>query len=493
MPEIVWERCVACLQSELPSQQFNTWIKPLRAEMRTQTEGTLLHLQAPNRFIKEWVVDKFLARIRELLQELYAKQCYEVVIGIGAAPSGSPDLPQPGEAAGQAPRYPPHNGTSPGTTAARTRARTAAPHANFARAEHTARPRPAGAQTAATTGPQHGLSHIYTFERFVRGTSNELALAAATQVAKNPGSGHNNPLFIYGDSGLGKTHLMHAVGNVLLQKNPQAHILYCHSQRFVDDMVKAMQLNSINDFKRYYHSADALLIDDIQFLRHKERSQEEFFHTYNALLADGQQLILTSDDYPKNIDGLEDRLKSRFGAGVTVAIDPPELETRAAILMKKAVDMQIDLSSESALFLAGRIRSNVRELEGALSTVIASAHFHNRGIDTDLIRESLRDLLAQQDRNTSLDNIQRTTAIYYNIRVADLTSHRRNRSVVRPRQIAMALARELTSHSLPEIGDRFGGRDHTTVLHACRRINQLREENPDINEDYNKLLHGLVS
>ncbi|MEQ8516620.1 MAG: chromosomal replication initiator protein DnaA, partial [Chromatocurvus sp.] len=339
---------------------------------------------------------------------------------------------------------------------------------------------------------QHNLVGNYTFQNFVEGKSNQLALAASQQVAENPGDAYN-PLFLYGGVGLGKTHLMHAVGNALKVNNPEARIVYLHSERFVADMVKALQLNAITDFKRYYRSVDALLIDDIQFFAKKDRSQEEFFHTFNALLEGGQQMILTCDRYPKEIDGLEERLKSRFGWGLTVAVEPPDLETRVAILMKKAQQSRVDLPPDSAFFIAQRIRSNVRELEGALKRVIASANFTQRPVDIDLVKESLKDLLALQDKQVSLDNIQRTVAEYYKIKVADLMSRRRSRSVARPRQMAMAMAKELTNHSLPEIGDSFGGRDHTTVLHACRKIKELRETSSDIHEDYKNLLRSLTT
>ncbi|WP_025640148.1 chromosomal replication initiator protein DnaA, partial [Vibrio parahaemolyticus] len=308
----------------------------------------------------------------------------------------------------------------------------------------------------------------------------------------NPGAAYN-PLFLYGGTGLGKTHLLHAVGNAIVDNNPNAKVVYMHSERFVQDMVKALQNNAIEEFKRYYRSVDALLIDDIQFFANKERSQEEFFHTFNALLEGNQQIILTSDRYPKEISGVEDRLKSRFGWGLTVAIEPPELETRVAILMKKAEDHQIHLADEVAFFIAKRLRSNVRELEGALNRVIANANFTGRPITIDFVREALRDLLALQEKLVTIDNIQKTVAEYYKIKVADLLSKRRSRSVARPRQLAMALAKELTNHSLPEIGDAFGGRDHTTVLHACRKIEQLREESHDIKEDYSNLIRTLSS
>jgi chromosomal replication initiator protein len=343
-------------------------------------------------------------------------------------------------------------------------------------------------------GLQH-RSHLntgFTFKSFVEGKSNQLGLAAATQVAENPG-GSYNPLFIYGGVGLGKTHLMHAVGNALLQRKPNAKVVYLHSERFVADMVKALQLNAINDFKRYYRSVDALLIDDIQFFAGKERSQEEFFHTFNALLEGGQQIILTCDRYPKEINGLEERLKSRFGWGLTVAIEPPELETRVAILKTKADQAQMLLPNDAAFFIAQRIRSNVRELEGTLKRVIAHAQFTAKPISIDLVREALKDLLALQDRLVSIDNIQRVVAEYYKIKVSDLHSKRRSRSVARPRQVAMYLAKDLTNHSLPEIGENFGGRDHTTVLHACRKIKELLEEDADIAEDVKNLLRTLTT
>ncbi|MGC9461940.1 chromosomal replication initiator protein DnaA, partial [Vibrio genomosp. F10] len=346
--------------------------------------------------------------------------------------------------------------------------------------------------TLADINHRSNVNPKHKFNNFVEGKSNQLGLAAARQVSDNPGSAYN-PLFLYGGTGLGKTHLLHAVGNAIVDNKPNAKVVYMHSERFVQDMVKALQNNAIEEFKRYYRSVDALLIDDIQFFANKERSQEEFFHTFNALLEGNQQIILTSDRYPKEINGVEDRLKSRFGWGLTVAIEPPELETRVAILMKKAEDHQIHLADEVAFFIAKRLRSNVRELEGALNRVIANANFTGRPITIDFVREALRDLLALQEKLVTIDNIQKTVAEYYKIKVADLLSKRRSRSVARPRQLAMALAKELTNHSLPEIGDAFGGRDHTTVLHACRKIAQLREESHDIKEDYSNLIRTLSS
>jgi len=329
-----------------------------------------------------------------------------------------------------------------------------------------------------------------TFNNFIEGKSNQLARAAALQVAENPGYAYN-PLFIYGGVGLGKTHLMHAIGNYLVAKKPDAKVVYLHSETFVATMVTALQLNAINEFKRFYRSVDALLIDDIQFFAGKERSQEEFFHTFNALLEGGQQIILTCDRYHKEIKGLEERLKSRFGWGLTVAVEPPELETRAAILINKAELSHVELPYDAALYIAQRLRSNVRELEGALKRVIAHANFKGEKISLDLIKDALRDLFALQDKLVTIDNIQRSVAEYYKIKMGDMLSKRRNRSIARPRQVAMSLSKELTNHSLPEIGDAFGGRDHTTVLHAVKQIKKLRHSSVDIEEDYDNLLRSL--
>ena len=422
-------------------------------------------LAAPNRFIRDFVAEKYSSMINAYLLDVATPATAQVsVIVAGAAADHS-------------------------VMSARAKAppalRAATPTSTLS-TETTSRPAPSGLLSPSN------LVEGYTFERFVEGKSNQLALAAAQQVAEHPGLSYN-PLFLYGGVGLGKTHLMHAVGNAMRRQNPDAKIVYLHSERFVADMVKALQLNAINDFKRFYRSVDALLIDDIQFFANKDRSQEEFFHTFNALLEGGQQMILTCDRYPKEIDGVEERLKSRFGWGLTVAVEPPDLETRVAILMKKAEQSHISLEHEAAFFIAQRIRSNVRELEGALKRVIASANFTGRPFDIDLIKDSLKDLLALQDKQVSLDNIKRKVAEYYKIKVADLMSKRRNRSVARPRQVAMALAKELTQHSLPEIGDAFGGRDHTTVLHACRKIRELRDVSSDISEDYQNLLRALTT
>ncbi len=479
MPDVVWQQCVNRLQEELPSQQFNTWIRPLQASLN----GQELRLYAPNRFIKEFVSDKFAERISELVRELEPGGSTSVVLEIGANPSGLSAVrrtePKQEEA------------TISPTIARQSKATRSVPVINNSWV-NTGRKSSRRVEVEGSLQHQHHLVENYTFDNFVEGKSNQLALAASRQVAENPGDSYN-PLFLYGGVGLGKTHLMHAVGNALKERSPGAKVVYLHSERFVADMVKALQLNAISDFKRYYRSVDALLIDDIQFFAKKERSQEEFFHTFNALLEGGQQMILTCDRYPKEIDGLEERLKSRFGWGLTVAVEPPELETRVAILMKKATQANIDLPPDAAFFIAQRIRSNVRELEGALKRVIASAHFTAKPIDIALVKDSLKDLLALQARQVSLDNIQRTVAEYYKIKVADLMSRRRSRSVARPRQVAMALAKELTNHSLPEIGDSFGGRDHTTVLHGCRKIKELRESNADIREDYKNLLRSLTT
>jgi len=336
------------------------------------------------------------------------------------------------------------------------------------------------------------LNPAFTFETFVEGKSNQLARAASLQVAANPGVAYN-PLFIYGSVGLGKTHLMHAIGHRILDRIPDGRIIYLHSERFVADMIKALQHNAIDDFKQHYRTADALLIDDIQFFAGKERSQEEFFHTFNALLEGQQQIILTSDRYPKEVEGLEERLRSRFGWGLTIAIEPPELETRVAILQRKAEQSGVELPSEVAFFMAKRIRSNVRELEGSLRRVIANAHFTGKAITVEFARDALRDLLAVQSKLVTLENIQKTVADYFRVKVSDLHSARRSRSITRPRQIAMALAKELTQHSLPEIGQAFGGRDHTTVIHACRKVAELREQDANVDNDYTILLRTLSS
>ena len=475
MGEVIWRQCLGHLRDELPPQQFETWIRPLRVEWESEK---VVRLFAPNRFVQDWVTDKFLGRIRELYCQLQGDPGlhFEVSAGRPVA-TGTPSrsvperlVPDPD---GQ--RRSPDRGlslTQPGGTSIKASPRVVA---------------------VANHGQEHvenNLSENFLFESFVEGKSNQLALAAARQVAQNPGGAYN-PLFIYGGVGLGKTHLMHAVGNELIASRPGARVVYLHSEKFVADMVKALQLNAITEFKRYYRSVDALLIDDIQFFAKKDRSQEEFFHTFNALLEGGRQMILTSDRYPKEIDGVEERLKSRFGWGLTVAVEPPELETRVAILMRKAEQAGVALPSEAAFFMAQRIQANVRELEGALKRVVASAHFTGRTINVEFVRETLRDLLALQDKLVTAENIQRTVAEHYKIKLSDLLSKRRNRSVARPRQVAMYLTKQLTTKSLPEIGEAFGGRDHTTVLHACKTIKVLQGSSHDIAEDLRILTRAL--
>ncbi|MGE3295784.1 MAG: chromosomal replication initiator protein DnaA [Porticoccaceae bacterium] len=484
MGEAIWQRCLGCLRDELPPQQFETWIQPLRFDMTSESAVRLL---APNRFIQDWVADKFLDRIRDIYRRIDGNQ--SVVIEVAATNSlratefGLSWGLDVANDAGSAESLP--GGATP----------THAPPAELmsSSSSKTRGPRdlePGLRNAVAGYHIENHLSESFLFETFVEGKSNQLALAAARQVAQNPG-GSYNPLFIYGGVGLGKTHLMHAVGNHLIAANPGARVVYLHSERFVADMVKALQLNAINEFKRYYRSVDALLIDDIQFFARKDRSQEEFFHTFNALLEGGRQMILTSDRYPKEIDGVEERLKSRFGWGLTVAVEPPDLETRVAILLRKAEQVGVLLPSEVAFFMAQRIQANVRELEGALKRVIASAHFTGRTINVDFVRETLKDLLALQDKLVTAENIQRTVADYYKLKLSDLLSKRRSRSVARPRQMAMYLAKQLTTRSLPEIGEAFGGRDHTTVLHACRTIKALQETSHDIAEDIKILTRAL--
>ncbi|RLT96038.1 chromosomal replication initiator protein DnaA [Ketobacter sp.] len=484
MVSSLWHQCLDRLQEELPSQQFNMWIRPLQAEV----DGVQLRLLAPNRFVLDWVNEKFLGRISELMKELALdEEPLHVVLAIGSRQT----KPTPSNVDTSTGR----SGRSVTVVEHALPASEAESHTSPAAASNKGTIKEAKAREVDMGGTikhKTNLNPAFTFTSFVEGKSNQLARAAATQVAENPGQAYN-PLFLYGGVGLGKTHLMHAVGNFMMAQNPNAKVVYLHSERFVADMVKALQINAINEFKRFYRSVDALLIDDIQFFAGKERSQEEFFHTFNALLEGGQQMILTSDRYPKEISGVEERLKSRFGWGLTVAVEPPELETRVAILMKKAEEAKINLPDEAAFFVAQRVRSNVRELEGALKRVVANAHFTGKPITLDFVKESLKDLLALQEKQVSIDNIQKTVAEYFKIKIADILSKRRSRSVARPRQIAMALAKELTNHSLPEIGDAFGGRDHTTVLHACRKIKELRETSSDVREDYTNLLRLLTS
>ncbi|MGD8938830.1 MAG: chromosomal replication initiator protein DnaA [Gammaproteobacteria bacterium] len=451
-----WQKCLDRLEGELSAQQFNTWIRPLQV---IEDEHTM-RLLAPNRFVLDWVNNRFLEKINKIVAaDKGLTSGFQVRLEIGSSGAACDIAPTPVPSlVNQAVTRPVLR--SPGRT--------------------------------SDIGHISNLNPENTFDSFVEGKSNQLARAAAVQVAENEGQAYN-PLFIQGGVGLGKTHLMHAIGNRILDRDPNARVVYLHSERFVQDMVKALQHNAINDFKRYYRSVNALLIDDIQFFAGKERSQEEFFHTFNALLEGQQRIVLTCDRYPKEVTGLEERLKSRFGWGLTVAIEPPELETRVAILMKKATQMGMDIPQEVAFFVAKRIQSNIRELEGALRRVVANAKFTGHPITLDFTKEALKDLLALQDKLVTIENIQKTVAEYYKIRVSELLSKKRNRSVARPRQVAMTLAKELTNHSLPEIGDAFGGRDHTTVLHACRKIADLRISEARIKEDYSNLLRTLTS
>jgi chromosomal replication initiator protein len=444
MASTVWHKCLERLEDELSAQQFNTWLRPLHAVL----EPEVLRLLAPNRFVMDWVRERFLARIVELVNE-YSGGGLKVQLEVGSHARAVPDVPKV-------------------LAGAREQLESKAP---------------------SIIGR---LNPDLTFDTHVEGKSNQLARAAAKQVGENPGAAYN-PLFIYGGVGLGKTHLMQAAGNLMLAHRPSAHIAYVHSERFVADMVKALQHNTINEFKRVYRNLDALLIDDIQFFVGKERSQEEFFHTFNALHEAKRQVIITADRFPKELVGVEERLISRFGSGLIVSIEPPELETRAAILIKKAKQEGVDLSDDVAFFVAKRVRSNVRELEGALRRILASAYFTGRQIDIPLVTDSLKDLISFQERLVTINNIQKTVAEYYKIRLADLHSKSRSRQVARPRQVAMALSKELTDHSLPEIGEAFGGRDHTTVLHACRKISELRSKDSRIEEDYRNLMRLLTT
>ena len=433
----IWNNCLAKLEHEIPSSDFSTWIRPLQA----LESDSQLKLLAPNRFIIDHIKQHFLTRIEDAVNE-FSNATLLVHFEIGSRKAAPIAPPIVVKSASQKKNLP-----------------------NF-------------------------LNKTFTFESFVEGKSNQLARAASITVSDNIGKVYN-PLFIYGSSGLGKTHLMHAIGNAVLQKNPDVNIVYLHSEKFVQDMVKALQQHQINQFKDYYRNIDILLIDDIQFLAGKERSQEEFFHTFNNLLDQKHQVVLTCDKYPKEIEGLEDRLKSRFSWGLPVAIEPPDLETRTAILIKKALQVGVNLEQEVAFFIAKRIPSNVRDLEGALRRVVANSQFTGRDITVDFTKEALHDLISLQDKLVSIDNIQKTVAEYFNIRIADLSSKSRKQSLARPRQIAMMLARELTTHSYPEIGDAFGGRDHTTVINACKRIAELKDQDVKMAEDYKNLLRTL--
>ena len=483
----IWQECVDCLKAELPSQQFNTWIRPLHVEL----DSSVLRILAPNRFILDWVKGKFLPRIAEIVTES-GEASLEIQLAVFCGDASQRVARSQSASASELKSKKRISETVNATNHLKALAVSAPVISSNSSRSVESTGRNVDIVIEGKLRHRGALNVTNTFDNFVEGKSNQLARAAAIQVAENPGYAYN-PLFIYGGVGLGKTHLMHAIGNYMVSKKPDAKVVYLHSETFVATMVTALQLNAINEFKRFYRSVDALLIDDIQFFAGKERSQEEFFHTFNALLEGGQQIILTCDRYHKEINGLEERLKSRFGWGLTVAVEPPELETRAAILMNKAALSNIELPNDVAMFIAQRLRSNVRELEGALKRVIAHSNFTGQRIDLDLIKEALRDLFALQDKLVTIDNIQRSVAEYYKIKMADMLSKRRNRSVARPRQVAMCLSKELTNHSLPEIGDAFGGRDHTTVMHACKQVKKLRSSSIDIQEDYNNLLRSLSS
>lgn len=451
MSTVLWPNCLQKLEQELSDQQLNTWIRPLQVT----EEDKLITLLAPNRFVLDWVKQNFQQLIEKIINDISPSGDVALALEIGSQAT----LPVSAPVAKPTPSY-----------------------------------NPAFQVNAVSKQPvapiEHNLNPAFTFDSFVEGKSNQLAKAASLQISENPGSVYN-PLFMYGGVGLGKTHLMHAIGNMMLQNNPNAKVVYLHSERFVGQMVKALQHNTIDAFKQYYRSLDALLIDDIQFFAGKERSQEEFFHTFNALLESGSQIVLTCDRYPKEVEGLEERLRSRFGWGLPVCIEAPELETRVAILQKKAEEAGLDFPNEVTFFIAKRIRSNIRELEGAFRRVMATANFTKKPITLDFAKEALRDLIALQDRTITIENIQKTVAEYYKIRSSDILSNRRSRSITRPRQLAMALSKELTNHSLPEIGEAFGGRDHTTILHGCRKIAELRNSDAKISEDYMNMMRIL--
>ena len=426
-----WSECTEKLEAKLSQEEFNTWIKPLKADINKND----LEISAPNDFVLTYVKEN----LGQIIENLVNKSDESLSVKFKTLDKS-----------------------------------TFVEKLNVAE-ENTP-----------------GLVQHFTFDSFVEGKSNHMALAAAKQVAANP-KGDYNPLFIYGGVGLGKTHLMHAVGNEILNSDTSKRIVYVHSEKFVADMVKALQLGAMSEFKGFYRNADALLIDDIQFFAGKEQSQEEFFHTFNTLLDRNHQMILTCDKYPKEIDGLEERLKSRLGWGLPVIIEPPELETRAAVLLSKANSMGVTLPNDCAIYIAERIRSNIRELEGALKRVVANSRFADQEIDIPFVKEALKDLFVISAKMVSIDNIQKTVAEYYNIKLSDLLSKRRSRSITRPRQLAMALTKELTNHSLPEIGEAFNGRDHTTVLHACSKIKELRKEIPSLEEDYRNLNRTLTN
>ncbi|WPL15123.1 Chromosomal replication initiator protein DnaA [Thiorhodovibrio winogradskyi] len=450
----VWKDCVNQLRETLSPQEFSTWILPLQAGL----EGTSLQLLAPNRFVRDWVITHYGEIILELSKSLSHGEIENVQFEIGAR---GDDHSRPHNSVGVQARS--NQKSSPGKSSPLEERRRLA-----------------------------NLSAEFRFDTFVEGKSNQIARAASMQIACHPGTTYN-PLYIYGGVGLGKTHLMQAVGNTILERNSEASIVYVHSERFVSDMIKCLQHNRMDDFKAKYRAVNALLIDDVQFFAGKDRSQEEFFHTFNALFETGQQIILSSDRFPKEVNGLEERLKSRFGWGLTVAIEPPDLETRVAILQSKANLFGIHLPEDVAFFVAKRLRSNVRELEGALRRLGANSSFTGVPINLEFARSALHDMLIAQDKQVTINNIQKMVAEYFKIRTSDLLSAKRTRSITRPRQIAMALAKELTKNSLPEIGKAFGGRDHSTVIHAAKKVQELRSQDSLFDEDFKNLLRIMTS
>jgi chromosomal replication initiator protein len=451
--EKFWSICLGRFKQELSAQQFNTWIKPLKSEINNGS----LRLLAPNRFVQQWVRDRFLQRI-ELIAEEVLEQPLHIELALADHSNGASVLP-----AAPVPEVP---------TAGNTKITIAKPAVKST----------SGKEKISGTSDQCGLNPSFNFDNFVTGKANQLARAAALQVADHPGTAYN-PLFIYGGVGLGKTHLLQAIGNHLKQQNPDAKVRYLHAERYVSDVVKAYEHKAFDDFKRLYHSLDLLLIDDIQFFAKKSRTQEEFFYAFNSLIESKKQIIITCDTYPKEIADVDERLRTRFSWGLTVAVEPPELEMRVAILLKKAEAANFMLHEDVAFFIAKQVRSSVRELEGALNRIIAMANFTGHVVDVALAKEALKDLIAVRGRQISMENIQKTVADYYKIKVAEMYSKKRSRNFSRPRQIAMALARELTNHSFPEIGEAFGSRHHTTVMHACDEIEQLRQNDLNVARD----------
>ena len=457
---MLWQQCLNKLESELSDQEINTWLRTLHG---TQHDGVLV-LLAPNTFVYQHVKDQHLDLIKDKVKQISNGSNIQVILQIGA---------------GETVPFQQENNIQPNDPVNKTSTQTSQNYQS---------PKPVVNEKSFT----NNLNTTMTFDNFVEGKSNQLAVASAKQVGENPGKSYN-PLFIYGGVGLGKTHLMHAIGNNIREHNPNAKVVYLHSERFVNDMITALRTNSIDQFKVYYRTVDALLIDDIQFFAGKNRSVEEFFHTFNALLEGQKQIILTSDRYPRDVEGIDDRLRSRLNWGLTVEIEPPELETRVAILTKKVEEYHLEIPKDAAFFIAKRFRSNVRDLEGALQRVLASLRLHQRtDITLDFVHDALRDQLASQDKMVTVENIKKTVAQHYNIKTSDLDSKRRTRSVARPRQVAMSLSKELTNHSLPEIGSYFGNRDHTTVIHACKKIKELRTEDNTLDESYRILERTLT-